>query len=62
MIPLVNDLQTPKNSLAEFSDLTNRVLLHIENVITDHNNVKDNYYIYSSSSAGFNLFLVFFFV
>lgn len=52
MKPLIEDLQTPKNSLEEFANLTKRVLMHIENVITHHKQVRDNYYIYSSSSAG----------
>jgi len=51
MKPLIEELQTPKKTLNEFSDLTQRVLSHVENVITDHNNIKD-FYIYSSSSAG----------
>jgi hypothetical protein len=41
MNPLIKDLQTPKNNLLEFSQLTQRVLAHIENVITGHNEIKD---------------------
>jgi hypothetical protein len=51
MNPLIKDLQTPKNSLIEFSQLTQRVLAHIENVITGNKEIKE-YTIYSSSSAG----------
>lgn len=59
MKPLIEALQTPKKTLKEFSDLTQRVLKHIENVITDHNEIKD-YYIYLSffllSIASFSSF------
>jgi len=41
MKPLIEELQTPKKTLKEFSDLAQRVLKHIENVITDHNNIKE---------------------
>lgn len=34
MKSLAEDLQTPKLSLSEFADLTERVLSHIKNVIT----------------------------
>lgn len=51
MKPLVEELQTPKNNLYEFSKLSQRVLTHIENVITGYNEIK-GYIIYSSSSAG----------
>lgn len=51
MQPLAEALQTPKRSLQEFSDVTQRVLNHIENVVTGQKKLKD-YYIYSSSSAG----------
>lgn len=51
MNPLVKDLQTSKNNLNEFFQLSQRVLTHIENVITGHNEIK-GYFIYSSSSAG----------
>lgn len=49
--PLNEDIQTQKKSLLEFAQLTERILAHIENVITDRNEIKD-YYIYSSSIAG----------
>jgi hypothetical protein len=48
---LTEDLQSPKVSLNEFADVTERVLLHIENVITDFNEVR-GYFIYEASSAG----------
>jgi hypothetical protein len=51
MIPLSDDLQTPKNSLKEFSRLTGRILSHIENVITGRKEIR-GYNIYSSTSAG----------
>lgn len=51
MNPLIKDLQTQKNNLSEFSQLTQRVLAHIENVITGYKEIK-GYTIYSSSSAG----------
>lgn len=51
MNPLVKDLQTHKSELNEFAQLTQRVLSHIENVITGHNETK-GFFIYSSSSAG----------
>ncbi|MCP5106278.1 MAG: hypothetical protein GY950_23025, partial [bacterium] len=49
--PLSEDLQSSKLSLHEFAEVTQRVLHHIENVITSHNEVK-GYIIYESSSAG----------
>lgn len=51
MKPLAEDLQTHKKNLNEFSSLTERVLRHIENVVTGHFEI-GNYSIYSSASAG----------
>ena len=51
MQPLAKELQTLKQNLQEFSDVTQRVLSHIENVVTGQKKIKD-YFIYSSSSAG----------
>jgi hypothetical protein len=51
MKSLTEELQTPKSTLEEFASLTERVLSHIENVITFQKETK-KYFIYSSSSAG----------
>lgn len=51
MKPLAEDLQTPKSSINDFSNLAERVLNHVENVITGQNKIKE-YFIYSSTSAG----------
>lgn len=48
---LAEDLQSSKSSLNEFADVAERVLLHLENVVTNHNESK-GYSIYESSSAG----------
>ncbi len=49
--PLTKDLQTPKNSLLQFSQLTQRTLSYIETIITDRKEIKD-YSLYSSTIAG----------
>jgi hypothetical protein len=50
MLPLDQDLQTPKDNLEDFVKLTRRVLNHLSNVLTDRK-VKGSYSIYSSSIA-----------
>lgn len=50
MLPLDQDLQTPKDNLEDFVKLTRRVLNHLSNVLSDQK-VKGSYSIYSSSIA-----------
>jgi hypothetical protein len=50
MLPLDQDLQTPKDNLDDFANLSRRVLNHLSNVLTEHK-IKDNYSIYSSVIA-----------
>ena len=52
MKSLVEDLQTPKESLEEFAGLTERVLNHVQNVITASQPLRDDYIIHSSAIAG----------
>ncbi len=50
-ISLAEDLQTPKTKLGEFKELTERILAHIENVITKKIQYKD-YLLFTSEYAG----------
>ncbi len=52
MKSLIEDLQTPKESLNEFAGLTERVLNHVQNVITATQPLRDDYIIHSSAIAG----------
>lgn len=55
MKPLQKDLQTPKKSLDEFSDVTKRVLGHLPDIVSER--VTDrNYIILSSVMAGTSKF------
>jgi hypothetical protein len=51
LISLAKDLQKPKENLQEFADITNRVLSHIENVITAKRQYRD-YFLLVSESGG----------
>jgi len=51
MIPLDKDLQGVKNSIAEFGDITKRILQYLPNVLSSSEE-KNNYIIYSSQIAG----------
>jgi hypothetical protein len=55
MKPLSEDLQTPKQSLAEFSDVTKRVLGYLPNVVSKKVETRD-YIIISSVVAGTSKF------
>ena len=50
MLPLDQDLQTPKDNLDDFANLTKRVLNHLSNVLSEHT-IKNKYSIYSSVIA-----------
>jgi len=50
MLPLDQDLQTPKDNFEDFANLTRRVLNHLSNVLSDQK-IKNNYSIYSSAIA-----------
>ncbi len=51
MKPLSKDLQTPKNSLDEFSDITKRVLGYLPDIVSEKVAAR-NYIILSSTVAG----------
>ncbi|MEM7371586.1 MAG: hypothetical protein AAF587_23430 [Bacteroidota bacterium] len=51
MVSLLQDIQTPKHSLQEFSALTHRILHHLPNVITHTEKVR-GYLIHASQAAG----------
>ncbi len=51
MNPLVDDLQRPKKSLAEFEEITQRVLSYLPNVVSGFEE-KNGYRIYLSEIAG----------
>lgn len=51
MLPLDKDLQTKKNNIDEFGEVTLRVLNYLPNVISK-SEIKDNYIISSSDMAG----------
>jgi hypothetical protein len=55
MRPLSQDLQTAKQSLAEFSDVTKRVLGYLPNVVSEKVEARD-YIIISSMVAGISKF------
>lgn len=56
MLPLDKDLQKQKNSIAEFKEITMRVLDYLPNVVSDFN-VKNGYKIHSSLIAGTTKFI-----
>jgi len=56
MIPLDKDLQLPKRTLAEFGEITKRVLYYLPNVLSGIEE-KNNYKIYSSQIAGTTKFI-----
>lgn len=56
MIPLDKDLQKAKNSLAEFEDITLRILNYLPNVISGFEE-KNGYRIYISEIAGTRKFI-----
>lgn len=51
MIPLDKDLQKVKSNIAEFREITERVLQYLPNVLS-HSEEKNDYLIYSSEIAG----------
>jgi hypothetical protein len=51
MTPLPEDLQTPKQNLDEFADVTKRVLAYLPNVVSERVETR-NYAILSSTVAG----------
>jgi hypothetical protein len=55
MKPLAKDLQTPKKSLEEFSNVAKRVLGHLPDIISERVTVRD-YIILSSEVAGTSKF------
>lgn len=55
MKPLPKEVQTPKKSLEEFSDVTKRVLGHLPDIVSERVEVRD-YIILSSSMAGTSKF------
>ncbi|MEQ8164378.1 MAG: hypothetical protein ABRQ34_12770, partial [Smithellaceae bacterium] len=55
MKPLQKDLQTPKKSLDEFSDITKRVLGHLPDIVSEKATDR-NYIILSSVMAGTSKF------
>ncbi|MCI5147896.1 MAG: hypothetical protein D3916_00535, partial [Candidatus Electrothrix sp. MAN1_4] len=55
MKPLSKDLQTPKKSLEEFSNVTKRVLGHLPDIVSEKA-VAKNYVILSSVVAGTSKF------
>lgn len=56
MLPLDKDLQSKKNTLAEFEDITIRVLNYLPVVVSD-TKIKGNYKIHSSLIAGTKKYL-----
>lgn len=50
MLPLDQDLQTPKNNLEDFASLSTRVLSHLTNVLSD-SEIKGKYIIHNSVIA-----------
>jgi hypothetical protein len=55
MKPLPKDLQTPKKSLNEFSKVTQRVLAHLPDIVSERVTARD-YAILSSEVAGTSKF------
>lgn len=51
MIPLLEDLQTPKETIKDFFDLAQRTMKHLDNVV-NVSTEKKNYIIQASDSAG----------
>ncbi len=51
MKPLPEDLQTPKQNLEEFAEITKRVLGYLPNIVSEKVDAK-NYTILSSDVAG----------
>jgi len=56
MIPLDQDLQTQKQNIEQFSDITLRVLQYLPNVLSKAE-IKNNYTIFSSEIAGNKKFI-----